>query len=335
VEHHIKSCHDCQVRGLKRLEKPLTVSLPSVIFQKMNVDVMYMPAAAGYHAIVVAKDDLTGTTEARALRNVTAQALANFFWAQIYCRYGVPYQVTTDNGSEMKEAFADLMIRLGVPQVKISPYNKHANGQVERGNYVLRESLIKFCGDSIEKWPLKLQQAVFANNVTASSVTGYSPYQLLHATEPLMPFDLFEATFLVEGFYSGMTTSELLAKRIQQVDKHPEDIAKAAEVLKQSRFQSKTHFERRFRKRLMKGSYKRGELVLVRNARRDQEIGGKERVRYFGPYKVDALTYGGAYRLKELDGTKFDMPVAAYRILPYISRNHWFMSTGWLGKDEA
>lgn len=29
------------------------------------------------------------------------------------------------------------------------------------------------------------------------------------------------------------------------------------------------------------------------------------------------------------------IPVAAYRILPYISRDHWFMKTGWLGKNEA
>ena len=146
-----------------------------------------------------------------------------------------------------------------------------------------------------------------------------------------MPFDLFEATFLIEGFYSGMTTTELLSKRIRQIEKHTSDIEKAAEILRKSRFESKIQFERRFRKRLIKSEYKKGEYVLVRNARRDQEIGGKERSRYWGPFVVKEHTRGEAYRLEEMDGTALDVPIAAYRLLPYITRDHWFMRTGWLG----
>ena len=71
--------------------------------------------------------------------------------------------------------------------------------------------------------------------------------------------------------------------------------------------------------------------MLVRNARRDQEIGGKERSRYWGPYVVKGKTRGEAYRLEEMDGSALDMPIAAYRLLPYITRDHWFMRTGWLG----
>jgi hypothetical protein len=41
---------------------------------------------------------------------------------------------------------------------------------------------------------------VFADRITISKVTGFSPFQLLHATDPILPFDLTEATFMVEGF---------------------------------------------------------------------------------------------------------------------------------------
>jgi hypothetical protein len=93
------------------------------------------------------------------------------------------------------------MKRLGIPQVTISPYNKHANGVVERGHFTLREAIVKACDGKITRWPSKLAEALFADRVTISSVTGYSPFQLLHATDPILPFDLTEATFLVEGFY--------------------------------------------------------------------------------------------------------------------------------------
>ncbi|KIK50752.1 hypothetical protein GYMLUDRAFT_182320 [Collybiopsis luxurians FD-317 M1] len=227
------------------MEKSPTISIPSTLFQKVSVDIMFMPPARGYQYIVAAHDDLSGTCKARALKQATSQALSKFFWEQIYCRYG---------------------------------------------HFILRESLIKACEDQIQDWPLKLPEAVFADRVTISKVTGFSPYQLLHATKPLMPFDLFKATFLIEGFYSGMTTTELLSKRIRQIEKHTSDIEKAAEILRKSRFKSKIQFERRFQKRLIKSEYKKGEYVLVRNARHDQEIGGKERSQYWGPFVVKEHT---------------------------------------------
>jgi hypothetical protein len=119
------------------MEVPVTISTPSTLFQKIYVDVMYMPAHGSYHYIVAAKDDLTGITEARALQSIGSEALANFFREQIYYRYGAVAQITTDNGPEVQGAFDCLVKRLGIPQVRISPYNKHANGVVERGHYIL------------------------------------------------------------------------------------------------------------------------------------------------------------------------------------------------------
>jgi hypothetical protein len=60
---------------------------------------------------------------------------------------------------------------------------------------------------------------------------GILPFELLHATQPIVPFDLVEAAFFVEGFYSGMTTTELLALRILQLQMHPKDIECAAATL--------------------------------------------------------------------------------------------------------
>jgi len=85
VHHHVKSCHECQIRSLKRVERPLTISAPSILFAKIYIDIMHMPPARGYRYIVAAKDDLSGTCEARPLRNATAKNLATFFWEQIYC----------------------------------------------------------------------------------------------------------------------------------------------------------------------------------------------------------------------------------------------------------
>jgi hypothetical protein len=325
IHHHVRSCHECQLRSLKRLEIPLTISTPTILFAKVYIDIMHMPSAYGFKYIVAAKDDLSGTSEAMALRNATAKNLAKFFLEYIYCRYGAPLHIVTDNGPEVKEAFEMLLKRLGIPQVKITPYNKHANGVVERGHFIIREALLKTCKDKITDWPKRLPEIMFADRVTVNRVTGFSPYQLLHATDPMLPLDIAEATFLVEEFRSGMSTEELLRLRARQIAKHPEDVARAANTLRKARFASKKQFEQRFIKRLTRESYEPGELVLARNTAVEMSLDRKHHSRYLGPYEIASRTKKGNYRLKELNGTLLQVTYAAFRILPYITRNHPFM----------
>jgi hypothetical protein len=325
VHHHVTSCHDCQIRNIKRMEVSPMISTPIAIFEKVYLDVMYMPPSAGYRFIVAARDDLSGATEVRALRVNNAQNLAKFFWEQIYCRYGAIGQVITDNGPEVKGAFKLLLKRMNIPQVHITPYNKHANGAVERGHFILREAIVKASekntNGQVKNWHKHVDLAAFADRVTVSSVTGYSPYYLLHGTHPLLPFDLSESTLLVEGFQSGMSTSDLLALRVRQLHRHPQDLKQAADVLKQARFKSKQQFEKRYWHRLQKEDYKPGQLVLVRNSRLEATVTKfKTDPRYLGPYEVVEKSKRGTYTLKELDGAVHAERYAAFRIIPYITR---------------
>jgi transposase InsO family protein len=220
VHNHIRSCDPCQLRTTKKMQIPPTISAPTVLFQKVYIDVMVMENCQGYRYIVAAKDDLTGVTEARAMIKNNSKTLARFFWEQIFCRYGAVGQVVTDNGPEVKKAFEQLVRRMGIPHVRITAYNKHANGVVERGHYILREALIRSCKKGKDgrplDWPSHIATAVFADRVTINKVTGYSPYYLLHGVDPVLPFDLAEATFMVDGYRTGMSTEELLALRIRQ-----------------------------------------------------------------------------------------------------------------------
>ncbi len=141
---------------------------------------------------------------------------------------------------------------------------------MEQGHSILREAIVKAYpkhknNGQIKNWPDYIDTAVFADRVTTSSVTGFSPYFLLHGVEPLLPFDLVEATFIVEGFHSEMETSELLALRIQQLMRYPEDLKQVVAVLRDSYFESHEQFLRRFKHWLLKEDYKLGELVLVHN----------------------------------------------------------------------
>lgn len=320
VRAHVRSCHECQIRSTRKVEIPLTVSAPSTIFTKIYVDMMYMPLAKGFKYLIAARDDLSRAAEGRALRKATASAVAKFLWEEVFCRYGAVGQITTDNGPEVQGAVIRLMDRWGIPHVKISPYNSKANGVVERGHFVIREAIIKACRGSPNKWPDHVHHAFFADKVTVRRSTNFSPFYLLHGVDPVLPFDLSEASFMVDGYRSGMTTAELLAIRIRHLEKRPEDLAAAADTLRKARLKSKDQFEKRFSSRLTLTRHEPGSLVLVRNKEIEYSLDRKHKPRYLGPFEVERQTRGGSYVLKELDGTIWRQGVAAFRLVPYISR---------------
>ena len=321
VHHHVRSCHQCQIRSTIKMKIPITVSTPATIFTKVYVDVMDMTESnQGHKFIVCARDDLSRATECRALVKNDSISLMKFFWEQIYCRYGAIARVVTDNGSEVKGAFAELLRRLNIPQVRISPYNKQANGVVERGHFTLREAIMK----SVSKrkdWPAKVHLASFADRITVSKVTGYSAYFLLHGVHPVLPFDLADATFLVDGFTAGMTSLDLMVLRMRQLERREEDLATAARALRKARFKSKEEYEWKYKKRLRRDHYRPGELVMLRNSGEEMKMNRKTKQRYLGPYEVIRRTTGGSYVLQEMDGSVLAQGAAAFRLLPYVSRH--------------
>ena len=322
IKYHVASCHTCQVRSTKKMHLQIDTTLPSVLFQKVYLDVMKMPEAEGKKWIVVCREDISGVSEARALTKDNARSIALFFKEQILFRYGAIPEVVTDNGPSLMGEFAKLAQEFHVNQIKISPYNSTANGIVERGHFNIREALVKVCKGDMSKWPRYLQAAIFADRITTRRATGYSPFYLLHGVHPYLPCDLAEATFLSPKFRPEMSPAELLASRIRQLAKMPDDLARAKKTLAQSRFQSKEAFERKFGRRLIKESHKPGALVLLRNVplENTMSIDRKTQCRYMGPYQVVSQTRGNSYRLKELDGTEMRTAVAAFRLIPYLKR---------------
>jgi hypothetical protein len=92
--------------------------------------------------------------------------------------------------------------------------------------------------------------------------------------------------------------------------------------LEESRFRSKEQFERKYRKRLTRDIYSKGDLVLVRNNTIETWHNRKYFPRYLGPFVVDRRMKGGSYVLRELDGALWRKGTAAFRLLPFIDRDH-------------
>ena len=74
---------------------------------------------------------------------------------------------------------------------------------------------------------------------------------MVHGIEPLFPFDLAKATFLVPPpDNKPLSSSGLIAWRAQQLQKRQEDLESIREHVLKARFESVKHFEAAFKNRI-------------------------------------------------------------------------------------
>jgi hypothetical protein len=166
-----------------------------------------------------------------------------FIFEDLLCRWGALEEIVTDNGSAFVTALDTLANQYRIRHIRISAYNLCANRIVERQHCKIRESLIKVCEGNISKWPSLVPHTFWADRVTTRKVTGHSPFYMAHGVEPILPFDITLATFLVPDISKPLSTSELLAICVHQLQKHDKDLAAIHTNVLKSRFESVKQFE--------------------------------------------------------------------------------------------
>ena len=321
VKWFVRTCHNCQIRTAQRLHIPPTVPEPGGLFRIVHMDTMKMPASGGFTYITQARCSLSAWPEYKMLRSENATAIAKFIFEDILCRHGAIEVIVTDNGTPYVAALDVLRHRYGINHIRISPYNSQANGIVERRHFDVRESLIKAADGKPEKWSQVAPSVFWAERITIHPSTGYSPYFIAHGTEPTLPLDISEATYLCPPITSELSTQDLLAHRARQLQKRPADLKQIHDKVYKSRLDAVRKLEQRFQHTIKNFHFKKGDLVLVRNNKVDMELDRKTKPRYLGPMVVIRKTQGGSYILAETDGTLSKLRYAAKRLIPYRPRS--------------
>ena len=167
----------------------------------------------------------------------------------------------------------------------------------------IRESLVKVCEGNISKWPTLASHTFWADHITTRKATRHSPFYMAHSVEPILPFNIMLATFLVPNIAKLLSTSELLAVQAHQLQKCNEDLTKVHDNILKSHFESVQKFEHSHKKALCDFNFKPSALVLVCNSTIKTNLGRKSKPHYLSPMVVMRQTPNGSYCLAELDGT--------------------------------
>jgi hypothetical protein len=147
------------------------------------------PAQGNLKYVVVAVEYFSKWIEAKPLATITSVTVQKFFWQNIVCRFGVPKEITVDNGTQFDaETFKDFCDRIGTKIHFASIRHPKSNGLVERANDIIMIGIMKLIFNQTRgKWPDELIKVVWSHNTTASRSTRFTPFKLLFGDEAITP----------------------------------------------------------------------------------------------------------------------------------------------------
>ena len=145
---------------------------------------MSVTSAKGNRYVLVMVDCFSRWTEA-------AISVADAFFSNIVCRFGMPNVIHSDQGREFEnKVMHELCILGGAHKTKTTPYHPESDGLVERFNRTLLMMLAMFAGEHKDDWDDLLLPVMMAYRSSVHESTGFSPYRLMFGEECMLPMDI-------------------------------------------------------------------------------------------------------------------------------------------------
>jgi hypothetical protein len=234
----VTTYEDCQ-KFSHRYKAPEQLSqliAPSWPLQRWGIDIMgkLTPTQENYTFTIVAVEYFTKWVEAKLVTNIISATFQNFFWQNIICRYGVPQQITVDNGNYFDSViFKDFCHQVGTNVFFASVYHPQSNRVVERANTLIFEAIKKILeGEKKGKWAEVMPREVWSHNTTVCRATNFTPFRLLFGAKAVLPEEIKNQ--------SMHTTAEAPPCPNEAEEKDLLELDKLKEVTNLQRYQDET-----------------------------------------------------------------------------------------------
>ena len=193
------------------------------------------PSQEGNKFAVIAIEYFTRWTEAKPLATITSESVKKFFWQNIICRFGVPRNLTVDNGEQFEsEKFKEFCKSIGTKIAFALVFHSESNGVVERANRVIFSAILRTLFNLHEgKWVEELPNVVWSHNTTTSRTIGFTPFNLLYDEEAMLPEEIKHQSLRIikqalaeDEEYSKETIEGIRLEAVENITKYQEQTKK-------------------------------------------------------------------------------------------------------------
>nr|AAM74375.1 Putative transposable element [Oryza sativa Japonica Group] len=281
--------HNKHTKSLAQVLQTIPLTWP---FSCWGLDILgpFQRGQGGYKFLFVAIDKFNKWIEAVPTGEIKA-ANAIKFIKGIFCRYGLPHRIITDNCSQfISTDFQDYCIGLGVKICFASfPILKRANGIVLQGT---KTRVYDRLMTHDNKWVEELPSVLWAIRTTPTTSNKKTPFFLVYGSEAMLPSELRHQSTRAQK-YSDEEQEEQRNDDVNLLEEHRERVAVRAAAYLQA---LRRYHEKRIRARILSID----DYVL----RRVQSQVGRNKLspKWEGPYTITQVLRSGAFKIADGDG---------------------------------
>ena len=222
ITDHLQRCHKCQLRKKVSNPEPLIVTSlpqPTEPSQRIHADLFGPLRTSGSQKkfILCMTDAFTKYVELVPIPNKEAPTVAKAIFEKWFCRYGMPLDIVTDQGSEFcAKLTEDLFKHMQVSHLKTTAYHPQCNSQAEVANKTIAKYLASFVDDSTLDWEDYVAPLMLVYNTSFHRSIKTTPFFLTYGIEPRLPN--LPAPDVRRKFYGESSSDELLLRLLTARD---------------------------------------------------------------------------------------------------------------------
>jgi transposase InsO family protein len=185
VADYVKRCHQCQLHRMGASDRPPLQERRNAVcpMQRISMDVLSfvgVEAPGRKQRVLVILDEFSRWAEAFPIAHEDAATIADIFFNQFVCRFGVPAEIITDlGGGFVSGLFTQLCKRLGINKMTTTAYRPQGNGANERVHQTLYTILRMVTNQGGRDWRAKLPHALYVYRNSYHSAIDTTPYRAL------------------------------------------------------------------------------------------------------------------------------------------------------------
>ncbi len=243
AQKYVKICSQCQMRDSIKEEKALHFIWMTLLWEKIEMNIVHMSSNKEKHYLIVARDDFFEWAEARVLFEAKAWRMTKFLWKDVICRHDYFEKLIVNDESENKKILDELVQRYRIKKMITSNYHSQINKMIKRNHKFLFDVLFKMFDEKLKNWINNFHVVLWTDRFIVKFITDLTSFYLQCDSESMLSIELEIFIWRIFSWQKIHIIEDLLTMQARQLQRKNENMNEAKNLLKRMRKQDKKYFD--------------------------------------------------------------------------------------------